>query len=91
MVKNACELHFRKETCNSTEHLNGLKLYRASDNSRKKNQNFAGFSGANSRKNWPILRDFHGKKVKICEKVGRFCGILAEKKSNFEGFSEANS
>ena len=36
MVKNACELHFRKETCNSTEHLNGLELYRASDNSRKK-------------------------------------------------------
>ena len=22
----ACELHFRKETCNSTEHLNGLEL-----------------------------------------------------------------
>ena len=38
---------------------------RASDISRKKKQNFAGFSGANSRKNWPISRDFRGKKVKI--------------------------
>ena len=28
----------------------------------KKKQNFAGLSGANSRKNWPISRDFHGKK-----------------------------
>ena len=37
-------------------------LYRASDISRKKTQNFAGFSGANSRKNRPISRDFRGKK-----------------------------
>ena len=35
---------------------------RASDISREKNQNFAGFSGANSRKNRPISRDFSGKK-----------------------------
>ena len=35
---------------------------RASDISRKKKQNFAGFSGANSQKNWPISRDFSGKK-----------------------------
>ena len=28
----------------------------------KKKQNFAGFSGANLRKNWPILRDFREKK-----------------------------
>ena len=28
----------------------------------KKKQNFAGFSGANLRKNWPISRDFRGKK-----------------------------
>ena len=28
----------------------------------KKKQNFVGFSGANSRKNWPISRDFRGKK-----------------------------
>ena len=55
----------------------------------KKKQNFAGFSGANSRKNWPISReknqnsrinrpisgDFRGRKVKI----GPFRGILAEK------------
>ena len=52
---------------------------RASDISRKKTQNFAGFSGAKSRKNRPISRDFRGKKVKICGKIGRFRGILAEK------------
>ena len=34
---------------------------RASDILRKKNQNFAGFSGANSWKNRPISRDFSGK------------------------------
>ena len=43
---------------------------RASDISRKKKQNFAGFSGANSRKNRPISRDFRGKKVKIRSKIG---------------------
>ena len=68
-------------------------LFRASDISRKKRQNFAGFSGANSRKNWPISReksqnslknrpiswDFRGRKVKIRRKIGRFRRILAEK------------
>ena len=39
-----------------------MGMYRASDISRKKTQNFAGFSGANSRKNRPISRDFRGKK-----------------------------
>ena len=29
----------------------------------KKKQNFAGFSGANSRKNRPISWDFHGRKL----------------------------
>ena len=67
-----------------------LYLYRASDNSRKKNENFVGFSGANSRKNWPISRDFRGKKVKIRGKICPIRGILAEK-IRFEGFSEANS
>ena len=52
---------------------------RASDISRKKKQNFAGFSGANSRKNRPISQDFHGRKVKIRRKIGRFRGSLAEK------------
>ena len=52
---------------------------RASDILRKKKQNFAGFSGANSRKNRPISRDFRGKKVKIRRKIGPFRGILAEK------------
>ena len=49
---------------------------RASDISRKKKQNFAGFSGANSRKNRPISRenrpisrDFRGRKVKIRRKI----------------------
>ena len=50
---------------------------------RKKKQNFAGFSGANSRKNWPILQDFRGKKVKICGKIGRFREIFAGEKSEF--------
>ena len=68
-------------------------LFRASDISRKKKQNFAGFSGANSRKNRPISReksqnsrknrpisrDFCGRKVKIRRKIVRFRGILAEK------------
>ena len=66
----------------------GLLIFRG-----KKKQNFAGFSGANSRKNRPISRDFRGKKVKIrgtigrfsrersqnSRKIGPFRGILAEK------------
>ena len=58
-------------------------LYRASDISRKKRQNFAGFSGANSRKEQPISQDFRGKKVKILGKIGQFCGIFAREKSKF--------
>ena len=37
---------------------------------REKKENFAGFSGANSRKNRPIARDFRGRKVKIRRKIG---------------------
>ena len=73
---------------------------RASDISRKKTQNFAGFSGANSRKNRPISReksqnslknrpisrDFRGRKVKICRKIGQFRGILAEKSQILKDF-----
>ena len=55
---------------------------RASDISRKKKQNFAGFSGANSRKNRSISRDFRGKKVKIRGKIGRFQVFLQEKSQN---------
>ena len=44
--------------------------------SRKKKQNFAGFSGANSR-------DFRGKKVKIRGTIGRFQAIFAGEKSKF--------
>ena len=56
---------------------------RASDISRKKKQNFAGFSGVNSRKNRPISRDFRGKKVKIRGTIGRFRLIFAGEKSKF--------
>ena len=35
--------------------------YRASDRSRKKKSNFAGFLGTNSRKNRPISREFSGQ------------------------------
>ena len=59
----------------------------------EKKQNFAGFTGANSRKNRPISReksqnsrknrpisrDFRGRKVKIRRKIVRFRGILVEK------------
>ena len=58
-------------------------LGRASDISRKKKQNFAGFSGANSRKNRPISRDFRWKKVKIGGTIGRFRAIFAGEKSKF--------
>ena len=34
----------------------------------------------NSRKNRMISRDFRGRKVKIRKKIGRFRGILAEKR-----------
>ena len=57
-------------------------IIRASDISRKKKQNFAGFSGPNSRKNRPISRDFRGKKVKIRGTIGRFRGIFS---GNFGG------
>ena len=77
--------------------LNELSLIRASDisrkkrqnfagfsgaNSWKKRQNFAGFSGANSRKNRPISRDFRWKKVKICGKLANFAGFSREKSQN---------
>ena len=71
---------------------------RASDISRKKKQNFAGFSGANSRKNRPILRDFRGKKSKFAKKISRFRGVFAgekskfaEKSADFEGFCRKKS
>ena len=57
---------------------------RASDISRKKKQNFAGFSGANSRKNRPISRDFRGKKSQNRGTIGRFRAIFEGEKSKFE-------
>ena len=52
---------------------------RASDISRKKKQNFAGFSGANSR-------DFRGKKVNF-QRIfrGKFLGKSADFPGNFGG------
>ena len=61
------------------ERIYSVWLFRASEFSRKKKQNFAGFSGANSQKNRPISRDFRGRKVKIRRKIVWFRGILAEK------------
>ena len=40
-----------------------ISLSRASDRSRKKKSNFAGFLGTNSRKNRPISREFWGQTV----------------------------
>ena len=59
------------------------RVNRASDISRKKKQNFAGFSGANSRKNRPISRDFRRKKVKIRGTLGLVQAIFAGEKSKF--------
>ena len=43
-----------------------------------------GFSGANSRKNRLISRDFRReKKSKFAKKIGRFRGIFAGEKSKF--------
>ena len=58
-------------------------LYRASDILRKQKQNFAGFSGANSRKNRPISRDFCAKKGQNSPKNRPISGIFAGKKSKF--------
>ena len=54
-------------------------LGRVSDISRKKKQNFAGFSGAKSRKNRPISRDFCGKKSIFAEKSADFAEFSREK------------
>ena len=86
---NSCKII--KET-NIMEHCIRLAIHlapvvRASDISRKKKQNFAGFSRANSRKNWPISQDFRGRKVKIRRKIGRFRRIFAGEKSKFAEIS----
>ena len=60
---------------------------RASDILRKKKQNFAGFSGANSWKNWLISRE----KSQNSEKNRPISRDFSGKESNFEGFSGANS
>ena len=44
-----------------TEICTPFLLSRASDRSRTKKSNFAGFLGTNSQKNHPILREFSGQ------------------------------
>ena len=56
----------------------GLLIFRG-----KKKQNFAGFAGANLRKNRPISRDFRGKKVKFRRIFGgKFTGGNFAKKQS---------
>ena len=65
-------------------------IIRASDISRKKKQNFTGFSGANSRKNWPISREESQNLLKNRPISGIFAGKkskFAEKSADFTGFS----
>ena len=64
-----------------------LQIVRASDISRKKKQNFVGFSGANSRKNRPISRDFRGEKSQNLRKNWLISSDFRGKKSKFAGKS----
>ena len=60
----------------------------------EKSADFAGFSrekSQNSRKNRPISWDFWGRKVKIHRKNWPISRDFRGKKSNFKGFSGANS
>ena len=77
-------------------HLSGLLIFCG-----KKKQNFAGFSGANSRKNRPISRE-KSKNSRKNRPISReksqnspenrsISRDFSGKKSNFEGFSGANS
>ena len=79
-----CELKKKKDLTGEGDkyiHYAGLLIFRG-----KKKQNFAGFSGANSRKNWPISRE-KNQNSRIIRLISRdFSG----KKSNFEGFSGAD-
>ena len=60
-------------------HCSSIKcIYRASDISRKKKQNFAGFSGANSRKIGRFRGIVVGKKSKFVEKSADFRGKLRQ-------------
>ena len=75
----------------NSERLKQIKLVknklRASDILWKKNQNFAGFSGAHSRKNRPILQE----KSQNSRKNRLISRDFSGENSNFEGFSGANS
>ena len=78
-----------------------VDCFRASDSSRKKKQNFAGFSRANSRKNRPISREksqnsrknrpISREKSQNSQKNRPILRDFSGKKSNFKGFSGANS
>ena len=86
--KTKCCGIFRGKFAEKSADFTGNVRGRASDISRKKKAKFRGiFRGKFAEKS----ADFAGRKVKIRRKIGRFCGILAEKRSIFEGFSGANS
>ena len=93
-----------KLMCTNTEYMQGFWYF--SEKKAKfrgifrgkfaeKPAHFAGFlreKSQNSWKNRPISRDFHGRKVKIRKKFGRFRRILVEKSQiSKPGFSGANS
>ena len=91
LVLHVCDVLYRASDISRKKKAKFRGIFRGKF--AEKAADFAGFSrekSQNSRKNRPILRDFRQRKVKIHRKIGRFRQI-SEKKSNFEGFSGANS
>ena len=92
---------YRLSTCTvDPPFLEEKGLYRASDILRKKKQNFAGFSGANSWKNppisreksqnsltnRPISRDFHAEKIQVSKDFqGQIIGKIGRFHGKFRG------
>ena len=76
--------------CNCLQFLFSLRS-RASDISRKKKQNFAGFLGANSRKKSADFAEFSREKSQNSQKNRPISRDFSGKKSNLEGFSGENS
>ena len=84
--KTKCCGIFRGKFAEKSADFTGNVRGRASDISWEKKQNFAGFSGANSRKNRLI---FAGKKSKFAEQSADFAGEeskFAGKSADFAGF-----
>ena len=91
LVLHVCDVLYRASDISRKKKAKFRGIFRGKF--AEKAADFAGFSrekSQNSRKNRPILRDFRQRKVKIRRKIGRFRQI-SKKKSNFEGFSGANS